>query len=73
MKKIVLTAIVGLMFSCSNKKVKYEKPFMIVFSYPNTMDSKIDGIAHYEAQDINGERINFYDKNYKYSVGDTLK
>ncbi len=71
-KKIILIAIVGLMFSCANENVKYEKPFIITYSYPSSHDASIANVAHYEAQDKNGKIISFYDMNYKYSVGDTL-
>lgn len=71
MKKTILIAIVGLMFSCS-EEIKYEKPFIVVCTYPSSSQSTVNAISYYEAQDKNGKKIDFYDANYKYSVGDTL-
>lgn len=72
MKKAALIAIVGLMFSCSYQKPKYEKPFIVVYSYPSNSQSTVNTRSYYEAQDKNGKIIEFCDANYKYSVGDTL-
>lgn len=46
---------------------------MVVYTYPSNGDAHVVGICHYEAQDKNGNIISFYDADYKYSVGDTLK
>jgi hypothetical protein len=68
----MLVAVLFLFTSCGKENIKPEKPFIITFKYPNSLNAA-DGFCRYEYFDNQGLKYGTYDTNNKYNVGDTIR
>ena len=50
-----------------------KKPFMITFTYPNSVNGGGEQYTRYEYYDSDGYKYEFFDLNEKYNIGDTIR
>jgi hypothetical protein len=65
---VILNLIIG---GCDNEK-PIEKPFIIIYKYPNSGMCS-DDYCHYQYIDQNGNKSYFCETENKYNIGDTIK
>ena len=67
--KIILI-IISIMFFLFNCTTSFEKPYIIIYKYPN---KKSNNQCTYKYIDKNKQEHYFYDNENKYNIGDTIK